>query len=256
MPPLEYHRPKSLGEALTLLEHGVPLAGGTTLTANRRSLQAVVDLQDLDLDSLEVSETGFQFGATLPLQALVAAAERLPPALVGACRQEAGWNIRNQATLGGALFSGDGRSPLLTTLLAMGAELEWAQSDSRMPLAELLQLRAGRSPLGLITAIHARRPDRLAYEQVARSPADLPQVCGAAAYFGGSDELKVSLGGYGQYPLLVHQASGRHPRTLENAVQAAQKAFSNASDAWAGAEFREAVAGILVGRVIRAVRQP
>ena len=253
MPPLEYYRPKTLAEALTLLQRGVPLAGGTALTPNRRGLGAVVDLQDLDLDSFEVSESGFRFGAALPLQALVTAADRLPPALVQACRLEAGWNIRNQASLGGTLFSGDGRSPLLTTLLAMGAELEWAQGDSRMALAELLSLRAGRSPIGLITAVHARRPDRLAYEQVARSPADLPQICAAAAFFGKSDELVVALGGYGQHPLLVHHASGEPPRRLETAVQAAQQAYSKAGDAWASAEFRAAVAGTLVGRVVREV---
>ena len=255
MPPLEYSRPGTLGEALALLQHGVPLAGGTALTANRRSLQAVVDLQDLGLDSLEISETGFRFGAVLPLQALVGAANRLPPALVRACRLEAGWNIRNQATLGGTLFSGDGRSPLLTSLLAMGAELESAESDSRLPLAELFQLRAGRTPIGLITAIHARPPDRLAYEQVARSPADLPQVCAAAAYFGASDELRVALGGHGRHPLLVHQASGEQAHALEPAVHAAQQAFSKAGDEWAGAEFRAAVAGMLVGRVVREVLQ-
>ncbi|MGH2621497.1 MAG: FAD binding domain-containing protein [Anaerolineales bacterium] len=253
MPPLEYYRPNTLAEALALLQHGVPLAGGTALTANRRTLQAVVDLQDLGLDSLDILDASFRFGATLPLQALVAAAERLPPALVRACRLEAGWNIRNQATLGGTLFSGDGRSPLLTTLLAMGAELESAQGDSRLPLAELFPLRAGRSPIGLITAIHVRRPDRLTYDQVARSPADLPQICVATAYFDASDELRVGIGGYGRYPLLVHQASGEQARTLETVVQAAQEAFSKASDAWASAEFRAAVVGTLVRRLVREV---
>jgi len=253
MPPLEYYRPSTLAEALSLLQHGVPLAGGTALTANRRSLQAVVDLQDLGLDTLEISESGFRFGATLPLQALVAAAERLPPTLVRVCRLEAGWNLRNQATLGGTLFSGDGRSPLLTTLLALGAELEGDGGDARTALTELLPLRSAHSPIGLITAIHAPRPDRLAYEQVGRSPADLPQVCAAAAYFGKSDELRVAVGGYGQHPLLVHQAFGEPSRSLETAVQAARQAYSNASDAWASAEFRAAVAGTLVSRVVREV---
>lgn len=253
MPPLEYYRPNTLAEALSLLQHGVPLAGGTTLTAHRRTLQAVVDLQDLGLDSLDVSESWFRFGAMLSLQALVDAAERLPPALVQACRLEAGWNIRNQATLGGTLLSGDGRSPLLTTLLAMGAELDSAPGDSRLPLVEMLSLHTARSPIGLITAIHARRPDRLAYEQVARSPADLPQVCAAAVYFDGTDELRVALGGYAEHPVLVHHASGRQAGGIEGAVEAARQAYSGASDAWASAEFRAAVAGTLVRRVVREV---
>jgi len=253
LPPLEYYRPSTLAEALTLLQRGVPLAGGTALTANRRTLQAVVDLQDLGLDSLDISETGFRFGATLPLQALVAAADRLPPALVRACRLEAGWNIRNQATLGGTLFSGDGRSPLLTTLLAMGSELEWAQHDSRMPLAELFSLRASGTSVGLLTAIHIRRPDGLAYEQVGRAPADLPQVCAAAASFGGAEQFRAVIGGYGQRPLLVQDSGDASPEAIERAARSAEQAYSTAGDAWASADFRAAVAGTLVRRVVRQV---
>jgi CO/xanthine dehydrogenase FAD-binding subunit len=253
LPPLEYYRPKTLAEALTLLQRGVPLAGGTALTPNRRALEAVVDLQDLGLDSLDVSENAFRFGATIPLQALVAAAERLPPSLVRACRLEAGWNIRNQATLGGSLFSGDGRSPLLTTLLAMGAELEWAQRDSRMPLAELFSLRASRTSVGLITAIHIRRPDQLAYEQVGRSPADLPQVCAAAASFGAAEQFRVAIGGYGRHPLLVQDSGDASPEAIERAARSAEEAYSTAGDAWASADFRAAVAGTLVRRVVRQV---
>jgi len=253
LPPLEYYRPSTIAEALALLQHGIPLAGGTRLTANRRTLHAVVDLQDLGLDSLDISETGFRFGATLPLQALVAAEERLPPALVRACRLEAGWNIRNQATLGGTLFSGDGRSPLLTTLLALGATLEWAQERPRMDLDELLSSRASPSPVGLITAIHALRPDRLAYEQVGRSPADLPQVCAAAAFFGAAKEFRVAMGGYGRRPLLVRDSGDASPQAIERAARAAEEAYSTAGDSWASAEFRAAVARTLVRRVVREV---
>jgi len=40
MAALEYHRPKTISEALSLLKQGVPLAGGTILTPNRRGLRA------------------------------------------------------------------------------------------------------------------------------------------------------------------------------------------------------------------------
>jgi CO/xanthine dehydrogenase FAD-binding subunit len=213
-------------------------------------------LQDLGLDSFEVSESGFQFGAALPLQALVTAADRLPPALVQACRLEAGWNIRNQATLAGTLISSDGRSPLLTTLLALGATLEWAQAGSRTGLDEFLSVRASPSPVGLIAAIHIRRPDRLAYEQVARSPADRPQVCAAAAFFGKAEQLRVAIGGYGRYPLLVEHSGDASPEAIGRAARAAQEAYSTAGDVWASADFRAAVAGTLVRRVVHEVHPP
>jgi CO/xanthine dehydrogenase FAD-binding subunit len=255
MAPLEYHRPQSLEAALGLLKEGVPLGGGTALTPRRHGHRAVIDLQDLGLDGFEVTADAIRFGATFTLQAVVEAASQLPSALVRACRLEAGWNIRNQATLAGTVLSADGRSPLLTTLLGMGAELEIATSSgpTRIPLAEALSARSGQPAIGLITDIHARRPDRLAYEQVARSPVDRPQVCAAAAYHQGSKELRVALGGYGPAPRLIHEERGAGPSAVETASDAARDAYVGAGDAWASAEYRAAVARTLVGRVVREV---
>ncbi|MEK6589003.1 MAG: FAD binding domain-containing protein [Chloroflexota bacterium] len=261
MAALEYHRPKTISEALSLLKQGVPLAGGTILTPNRRGLRAVVDLQDLGLNAFEIRADDFAFGAMVSLQALVEAADRLPAALVAACRLEAGWNIRNQATLGGTVASADGRSPLLTTLLAMGAELELAPEGMRASLDELLETGGSRTqdrPFGLaqgklMTAIHVRRPERLAYEQVARSPADRPLVCAAAALFDRAQKVRVALGGFGSRPILVDRGEDGLEGTLERAGNAAQAAYSRAADAWAGAEFRSAVADTLVRRVVSEV---
>lgn len=232
---LEYHRPQTIDEAVQLLDQGVPLAGGTVVTAARGELQAVIDLQDLGLDALEVAEAGYVFGATLTLQAMVEAADRLPQALVQACRLEAGWNIRNRASVAGTVVSADGRSPLVTLLLALGAEVELALADERIPLAQFLEDdRRG----GLITAIHTGRPERLLYEQVARAPFDRPQVCVAAAR---SDHTRVALGGFGRHPLLLEG---------DDLVTAAQAAYAEADDAWASGEFRGEVAGVLTARLL------
>jgi len=51
----------------------------------------------------------------------------------------------------------------------------------------------------------------------------------------------------------VHHASDGAARTPESMLQAAQQAYSKAGDAWASAEFRAAVAGTLVSRVVQQV---
>src|SRR3990172_1880508 len=71
MPSFKYFRPKTIEEALTLLEQGVPLAGGTTLTPNRYRLDTVVDLQDLPLGALESKADMLEGGAGCTLQQIV-----------------------------------------------------------------------------------------------------------------------------------------------------------------------------------------
>ena len=244
MASLEYHRPRTLEEALDLLEEGVPLGGGTRLSTSLREVTALIDLQDLDLGGIEVSSDSITFGGTATLQDLVEAAEKLPSDLVQTARLEAGWNIRNQATVAGTIVTGDGRSPLLAALLAMGTELALAPGDEQNSLDGTLQ-RSDRAGGKLITRIRAVVPDQFRYAQVARSPVDRPQVCVAAASSGG--ETRVALGGFGDAPLLLQADSG------PSMAEAARAAYADAGDQWASSEFRAAVAAALVERLVSAL---
>lgn len=243
---LEYHRPDSLQEALELLQRAVPLGGGTVLTANRRAVEGVIDLARLGLDRIEADGQQIVIGAAARLQALVEA--ELPEQLVRTCRMEAGWNLRNRATIAGTIVSAGGRSPLLTTMLAIGAELTLEPGAESIDLEIYLDDRpAGR----LITSLRMSRPTRLAYDQVARSPADRPQVCLAAAANG--DALRVALGGFGRRPLLVGSELPRDAQAAERAAESAAAAYAEADDAWASGEYRAAAAGALARRVVKQV---
>lgn len=240
---LDYHLPDSLEEALSLLGQGDPLGGGTALTPRRADLQGVIDLRRLGLDRIELDERRLEIGATATLQALL---EADPPAeLAEACRREAGWNLRNQATLAGALVSADGRSPLAAVLLAMGAELRLEPGPETMRLDPFFSQRPIEQ---LIVSIGMPRPERLAYEQVARSPADRPQVCVAAALAEGA--VRVALGGYGDRPLLVEAELAAEPGSAEAVAEAAAQAYAQAGDQWASAEYRSAAAQALARRVV------
>ncbi len=248
MTSIKYHRPQTLDEALELLEHGVPLAGGTRLTPSLRGVGALVDLQDLDLDQIEATESTLEFGGTATLQSLVDNGSRLPDALVRAARLEAGWNIRNKATVAGTIVTGDGRSPLLTVLLALGADLELAPGGDRISLGDALDRGADRTGGKLITAIHAANPGRLEYAQVARSPADRPQICVVVAIDHSEKLVRIALGGYGGHPVLLPNDGGLDAR---EAAHQAQTMYADAGDQWASAEYRSSAAATLVARLVK-----
>ena len=258
MPELEYHRPKSLQQALELLGRARPLGGGTALTPRRAELDSVMDLQDLDLAGHELRAGRLVLGGALRLQALTEEIPGLPPAVSQACRLEAGWNMRNQATLAGSVVTGDGRSPLLAVLLALDAGVHLEPGEAEIALGDFLTGRPGSVEGRLIVALGLARGARLGYAGVARSPADRPLVCAALARLdsGPTGEWRVVLGGYGDRPIRVEAAEGALPRggaitpgALAAAGEAAAAAYAAAGDQWASAEYRAAVAETLVSRL-------
>lgn len=259
MGSLNYHRPKTIKETLALMEKGVPLAGGTALTPHRYDVDAVIDLQDLKLDELKVGKSKIQIGATVKLQALIKAQGELPQALAQACRQEAALNIRNIATIGGAVMTGDGRSPLLTALLALDASVITEPGNSSEPLQKLLKTRDGMRKSRLIIALEMVRPNRMEYEQVSRSPADRPLVCLAVAEHltsKGKSHVIAALGGYGERPMRLTKMEEALEKgaSLEEAAALAQKAYKDAGDAFASATYRAEIAGVLVRRLLTEVK--
>jgi CO/xanthine dehydrogenase FAD-binding subunit len=250
---VEYNRPGTIQEALDLLARkepvSVPMGGGSAL--NRYSLAplAVVDLQALPLDRILQNSENIELGATVTLQAFynfIIETPDLPLALHTALLQEANNNLRQVATLAGTLVAGTGRSPLVTVLLALDATLTTLSrtGEDVISLGDFLPARGEYLPGRLITKIQLPRPIRLAFDYVARSPADQPIVCAALAQWPGK-RTRLALGGYGLAPVLV--LDGLHPEGVE---AAAQNAYSQAGDVWASAEYRREVAGILARRCL------
>lgn len=243
----EYYRPETLKEALTLLSREtpktVPLGGGTVLNAPGEQPPAVVDLQALDWGGIEQKGREILIGATATLQQLLETGE-IQPALAEAIRLEAALNLRQMGTVAGALVSGGGRSPYLTVLLALDATLVWQPGDMTVPLGEFLPLRDGVWPGKLISEVRFSVQTRLTYAYSARSAADKPIVCAAAARWP-SGRVRIVLGGYGKAPLLVMDGEAN-----EGLLEAAEAAYLTAGDQWASAEYRSKTAGVLVERCL------
>lgn len=240
-----YHRPQTLQDALQLLSQPdtLPLGGGTVINtpAFKNKDFSVVDLQALELGKIEARSNALEIGATATLEQLLGSAD-CPEALKQAIRQEASLNIRNTATVAGTLVACTGRSPFATAMLALDAKLTLSagKHTSVVGLGEYMVLRQP----GLITLITIPLNAKLAFEQVARTPADLPIVCAALAQWTGG-RTRLALGGTGSSPLLA--MDGTESTGVE---AAARNAFHEAADQWASAEYRMDVAATLAKRCL------
>lgn len=249
MPSLKYFRPKTMDEAMALLEQGVPLAGGTGLTPRRHRLEGVVDLQDLGMGALERKGDWLEVGAGCTLQQIVEADALVPSELAAACRAEAAWNLRNMATLGGSVVAGDGRSPLLAAVLALGAEVHGMPRDEWKPIDAYLDSRGQESGHRLLTAFRWHAGASLRSAHVGRSPMDRPWILATLGRTvdGG---WRVVLGGHGARPIRVPAADEALAQgDVPGAVRRAEEAYASAGDTWASAEYRSQVAGVLLRRL-------
>jgi len=246
---IEYNRPTTIEEALRLLNRAeprtLPMGGGTVLNQPSDERLAVVDLQGLGLNRLQRNGNMLRVGATTTLQALLVASE-IPPGLRQPLRCEAALNIRQAATIAGSVCAGEGRSPFLAALLALDAGLEFRsleRASQTISLGEWLPMRGNR--IGeLIVAVNIPINIKMAYQYVARTPADLP-IIGAEVVKWPAGRTRLVLCGWGQVPHLA--MDGPEAGGIE---LAAQNAASRAADEWASAEYRQAIAGILALRAL------
>ncbi len=177
-----YHRPGSVAEALELLAEPqrVPLAGGTTLNADREpsSLEAV-DLQALGLSEIRpLGDNRLRIGATATLDEL-RRCDLLPDSLREVARTEQPSTLRTLATVGGLVAKSSSESLLLAALLAHDCTVEIATLNGsttthQTSLQELLS--NAFPPTALITSISINTSGLAATAKTGRTPADVPIV--------------------------------------------------------------------------------
>jgi putative selenate reductase FAD-binding subunit len=239
-----YYRPQTLDEALRLLRlpDTRPLGGGTMLTQSADESFSVVDLQAIGLGTLRESGNNLEIGATVRLQKLIEA-PITSQALKTALELEMPLNLRYQGTVAGALVTCDGRSTFGTVMLALDAVCFINDGNLfAIKLGDLLPLRHKFLGGKLITKFEIPLTCRLAFQSVARTPADKPIVCAGLAQWP-SGRTRLALGGWGLSPILA--MDGNESGGVE---EAARNAFSEAADDWASAEYRMEISGILAKR--------
>jgi CO/xanthine dehydrogenase FAD-binding subunit len=252
---IEYQRPKTISEALTLLARkqpiSYPLGGGTFLNRTQTQDYAVVDLQALGLSEITKKGKFIQVGATATLQDILEC-KGLPEDLYNALKLEATYNLRQMSTITGTLVTANGRSPLTTILLSLDTSLEFLELDQpskQVRLGDWLPIRQTPDRGKLISKVIFPTNVNIAYESISRSPADQPILCVAATQWA-SGRTRLALGGWGSVPILAMDGT-----EAQGAELAAKDAYSHAVDEWASAEYREEMAGILSIRCISRLAQ-
>jgi carbon-monoxide dehydrogenase medium subunit len=282
----EYHRPKDLTEAVALLQRKQPrtvvLNGGTWLVGEApRDVEAVVDIADLGLNRILVEGNLVRIGAAVTHQQLVESEQLRTSALrviSETAQAMSGLNIRNRATIGGAIITADAASPLVTALLACDAEVVIAGAKDKtkqaddprdfwkvLPLAGFLAYRRQILDEGtLITEVRMPLPSpdtRSHYARVARTPRDYPIVCAVAAFAmkdGIAGHVRIAIGGVAATPIRLSRLEfGLEKKRLADWLDGemeAQMALLDPPGDWLGsAEYRKEMARVLVRRAILAV---
>jgi CO/xanthine dehydrogenase FAD-binding subunit len=121
-----YQRPESLDEAYEILnkhKRSQLIGGGAFLRMGQRRLTHVIDISQLDLETISTSEHTVEIGSMSTFHTLETS-ESLPTMhrnyFKDALGQIVGIQLRNMVTVGGTVFSRYGFSDLNTALLALG----------------------------------------------------------------------------------------------------------------------------------------
>ena len=248
-----YHRPTSMDEALGLLSRSepetVPLGGGTILSRPGPGRYAVVDLQALGLDGIERQGNRLMIGAAATLQSLYAQADS-PAALREAIRRETTYNLRQTASVAGALVSANGKSPFAAAMLALDAVLIWAPDGQELGLEAYFKARKAQKQ-GLILRVAIPLEAKLQYEAVAKTPADVPMLCGAVGEMP-DGRKRIVLGGFGDAPECIGVVestpdSAQNQANVELIINNAHSQYSNL--AFNHSDFQKSIIATLVRRL-------
>jgi carbon-monoxide dehydrogenase medium subunit len=199
-----YHKPTTVEDAVALVQtkaNAAYVAGGAWIMAQGDpSLEVLVDLQKLNLDTIEADVDGVRIGATATLQEIIdddSAGELADGLLAEAARYTQSRNLREQGTLGGTLIVAGPEDSLTTALLVLDAEIFYADPVGHS--APFNSFVAYRDRLikacALLTELRVKRPpsrSAAALEVVGRSPRDKPIVT-AVAYVEVEEGLPVTV---------------------------------------------------------------
>lgn len=280
-PPFTYYCPRSLDEALALLqEHGEDgklLAGGQSLmplmSLRLARPAAIVDLNRVpDLDRVFTTrDGGLSIGALTRQRSLERNADlkRQQPLLAAAVPLIGHFQIRNRGTIGGSLVHADPAAELPAVMTCVGAKfvLRSAAGERVMAADEfyLGYMATVVEPNEILTEI--RLPPwsgaRIwAIEEVARRKGDFAMVGVALSLELNDDttckEAQVTLFGVSGKPLRMATAEQRlagatlNEATFKEIEQVVADDLDPDSDIHASALYRKEVGGVLVRRALAA----
>jgi probable selenate reductase FAD-binding subunit len=262
----EYHRPRTLQDALKLLQRDqttVPLAGGTDLVPSRAPyVQAVVDLREIGLDRLTLEGFQIHIGATVSLQRLLESPEA-GEFLAQSAQLEGPLTHRNAATVGGTIATRDALSHLLIALLVLDTEVHLHLPDpATVSLDRILDAPSKFLNGGLITGITALSPaaaSGTAMARVARTPRDKPIVAAAVRLIREGDQCagaRIALAGVADRPIRAYDVEAQlkdqpfDKALADVAMTGVVRGLNPPSDFRGSSAYRREMAAVLTRRAL------
>ncbi len=237
------HTPESVTGVLAALdEGGMVIAGGTYvmpwLNTRASDVTALVSLRRAGLAGVEMlDDTTVRVGAATTLTQLAAAPELA--FLLPALDAFASPTIRNLATIGGNLFVRQPYGDLAVCLLALGAQVEYADGGT----ASVEELREG-----LVTAISFAIPKEWRFRKAMRRKLNSAAIVTVAAVL--EPDVRIALGGAAPKPVRARHAEAAFEHGAEAAAQAALNDIDPFDDAYASAWYRRRVVPVHVRRAL------
>ena len=274
----DYHRPRSLDEAIQLLaahdEGGRVVAGGHSLIPMMKLRLAqpehLIDLQDVaELKQLKSEGPSLIIGAMTTQQELIASAlltERCP-ILRETALQIADPQVRACGTIGGNIANGDPGNDMPAVMMALGASyrVKGPGGEREIAAREFYQgpftTALGRGEI--VTAIRIPEPPKghgFAYEKQKRKVGDYATAAAAVILTvsqGSCTAAAIALTNVAGTPLFAKAASDALVGTkldgtaIVAAVRQATAIAQPAADQRGPADFRTHIAGVMVDRAIQ-----
>ncbi|HPL81386.1 MAG TPA: FAD binding domain-containing protein [Anaerolineaceae bacterium] len=243
---IKYYRPQTREELEALMEshegYYLFLTGGDYNVKGYQEGDVLIDLQNLQMDQLVDNGDLLEIGGLSSLDTLFKD-EILWADFREALSIEGGWNVRNGLSVDNFLRIATGRSPLLTCLRALDINLLVQPDIGLLALDEYLNEEYNWREF-FIEKISFNKPQAVAYEQVARSPKDLPIVC-VAAVRDMDGTIVVTVGGH---EALLGGLVFEPESDIE--TSSIRDLFEETDDEWASAAYRQGAAEALLKRCL------
>jgi CO/xanthine dehydrogenase FAD-binding subunit len=273
--PLAYTKPRSLAEALELLQiaHSLPLAGGTDLLVelkkNIKRPALLVDLKGIsDLDELALTaDKGLRIGANVTMNRLIESKALVAafPALADAAITVGTDQIRNRATVGGNLCHASPSADLAPPLFVLDAQLVVAfrQGERRIPMSALWRGAKQNTlqPGELLVRIEVPWPGATAkmgfLKKMRTAGHDLALVNIAGLLDSIQGRCRICIGGCGCTPVLLPGTDAlyqenRDPDPLTaRLLTLAEATIAPIDDVRASARYRRQIVAVLLQRLLK-----
>ena len=248
---IKYFRPQTREELETLMEshegYYLFLTGGDYNVKGYQEGDVLIDLQDLHMNQIVDKGELIEIGGLAQLDRLFKD-DILWADFREALSIEGGWNVRNGLSLDNFLRVATGRSPLLTCLRALDVNLLVQPDIGLIALDDYLYEEFNWREF-FIEKISLNKPMAVAYEQVARSPKDLPIVC-VAAVRDLDGTIVITVGGHEA----ILGGLVFEPDTIIE-TSSVRDLFEDTDDEWASAEYRQDAAEALLKRCLAKLEQ-